>query len=106
MLVSLWVDDIFYLCICNLSDLDTLTYQNPNHTFGKRASKNRGGNPMQKAIAIFISLALFTVVAVSPVYSAGGKNHGEVGQGEVDQGDMGSDMGSAQGDNAQDNQTD
>jgi hypothetical protein len=61
---------------------------------------------MQKAVAILISLALFTIVAVSPVYAAGGKNHGEVGQGDVDQGDIGSDMGNAQGDDAQDNQTD
>ncbi len=59
---------------------------------------------MKKVFAILISLALFTSVAIAPVYAAGDKNHGDVGQGTVDQGDTGSDTGNAPGDDAQGNQ--
>ncbi len=61
---------------------------------------------MKKTIAILMSFALFAGIAISPVYAAGGKNHGDVGKGETDQGDTGSDTGDAQGDDAQDNQAD
>ena len=61
---------------------------------------------MKKLFTILISLAFLTSVAIAPVYAAGGKNHGDVGQGEVDQGDTGSDIGNAPGSDAQGNQTD
>ena len=60
---------------------------------------------MKKIFVILISLALLATVAITPVYAGGDKNHGDVGQGEVDQGDTGSDTGNAIGDNAQDNQS-
>lgn len=46
---------------------------------------------MKKVFLILISLAFITSVAIAPVYAAGGKNHGDVGSGEIDQGDTGSD---------------
>ena len=61
---------------------------------------------MKKIFIILISLAFITSVAIAPVYAAGGKNHGDVGQGEVDQGDTGGDIGNAPGSDAQGNQTD
>ena len=61
---------------------------------------------MKKIYAILISLALLMSVAIAPVYAGGDKNHGDVGVGEVDQGDTGSDTGEAEGDNAQGKQVD
>ena len=61
---------------------------------------------MRKFLTIVMSLSLLLCVAITPVYAAGGKNHGDVGTGEVDQGETGSDTGNASGDDAQDNQTD
>ena len=61
---------------------------------------------MKKFLAIVMSLSLLLGVAITPIYAAGGKNHGDVGQGEVDQGDTGSDTGNASGDDAQGNQAD
>ena len=60
---------------------------------------------MKKVFAILTSLALMMSVAITPVCAAGGKNHGDVGQGTVDQGDTGSDEHSP-GDDAQGNQAD
>ncbi len=59
---------------------------------------------MKKAFTIMISLILFFGVAITPVWAGGDKNNGDVGQGEVDQSDIGSDTGNAAGDDAQDNQ--
>jgi|GEM_PF-1444096 len=59
---------------------------------------------MKKALAVLFSLTLLTILAVAPVYAAGDQNHGDVGQGTVDQGDTGSETGNAPGDNAQGNQ--
>ena len=59
---------------------------------------------MKKFVTLMISLTLLASVAIAPVYAGGDKNHGDVGQGSVDQGDTGSDVGSAPGDNAQGNQ--
>jgi opacity protein-like surface antigen len=59
---------------------------------------------MKKFFVMLVSMALFVSVAVAPVWAAGGKNHGDVGQGETDQGDTGSGTGNASGDDAQDNQ--
>jgi len=61
---------------------------------------------MKKIYAILISLALLMSVAMAPVYAGGDKNHGDVGEGTVDQGVTGSDTGEAEGDDAQDNQVD
>ncbi len=61
---------------------------------------------MKKVFLILISLAFITSVAIAPVYAAGGKNHGDVGSGEIDQGDTGSDTGNALGADAQGNQAD
>jgi len=44
-------------------------------------------------------------VALAPVYAGGGQNQGDVGQGEVDQGDIGGETGQAPGSDAQGNQT-
>ena len=46
---------------------------------------------MKKIYAVLISLALLMSVAIAPVYAGGGKNHGDVGAGTVDQGDTGND---------------
>ena len=59
---------------------------------------------MNKTVSILITAAIISIMALSPVYAGGDKNHGDVGQGEVDQGGIGSDTGNAQGDDAQDNQ--
>jgi hypothetical protein len=56
---------------------------------------------MKKIFAILISLALLMSVAIAPVYAGGDKNQGDEGVGEVDQGDTGSDIGNAPGDDAQ-----
>ncbi len=61
---------------------------------------------MKKIFAILISLALLMSVAIAPVYAGGDKNHGDVGEGTVDQGDTGDDTGNAIGGDAQDNQVD
>ena len=60
---------------------------------------------MKKFLTIVMSLSLLLSVAITPVYAGGDKNHGDVGQGTVDQGDTGSDTASP-GDDAQGNQTD
>ena len=59
---------------------------------------------MKKVFTILISLALLTSVAIAPVYAGGDQNNGDIGQGETDQGDTGSDTGLAAGDDAQGNQ--
>lgn len=59
---------------------------------------------MKKIFAILISLALLMSVAIAPVYAGGDKNQGDVGDGTVDQGDIGSVTGQALGDDAQGNQ--
>ena len=59
---------------------------------------------MKKVFALLMSCFLILSLAVAPGFAGGGKNHGDVGQGTVDQGDTGSDTGNAQGDNAQGNQ--
>jgi len=59
---------------------------------------------MKKIFTLMISLVLFLSVAIAPVWAEGGKNQGDVGTGSVDQGDTGSDVGSALGSDAQDNQ--
>ena len=61
---------------------------------------------MKKAIAIRIAATFLSIIALSSVYASGDKNHGDVGIGEVDQGETGNDMGNAQGDDAQANQAD
>jgi hypothetical protein len=60
---------------------------------------------MKKLFAVLVSLALLASVAIAPVYAGGGKNHGELGEGTVDQGESGNDDASP-GDNAQGNQAD
>ena len=50
---------------------------------------------MKKFFTIVISLVLLLSVAIAPVYAGGDKNQGDVGVGEVDQGDTGSDTGKA-----------
>ena len=59
---------------------------------------------MKKAFTLMISLVLLLSVAIAPVWAGGGQNHGDVGIGDVDQGDTGSDTGNASGDDAQGNQ--
>ena len=59
---------------------------------------------MKKIFAILISLALLMSVAIAPVYAGGGKNHGDMGEGTVDQGETGSETGQAIGADAQSNQ--
>jgi hypothetical protein len=54
-----------------------------------------------KSFLVFVIALAFTVsLSVSPVFSGGDKNHGDVGQGSTDQGTT----ADAPGDNAQDNQ--
>lgn len=61
---------------------------------------------MKKVITFMVSLAFLFSVAVAPVWAAagGGKNQGDVGTGEVDQGDTGSVDGNAPGSDAMGNQ--
>jgi hypothetical protein len=92
--------------VINASDryeiyVTSLTHRN---LFEIKTVQTKKGKSMKKVFSILISLALFTSVAIAPVYAGGDKNHGEVGTGEVDQGDTGSDTGNASGDDAQDNQ--
>ena len=61
---------------------------------------------MKSLCAIVITTIFVLGLTVSPVFAAGGKNHGTVGQGTVDQGENGADTGNAPGDNAQGNQAD
>ena len=65
---------------------------------------SKGDRNMRKFFALVMSLALLFSVAITPVYAGGDKNHGDEGQGTVDQGDTGSDTGNAPGDDAQGNQ--
>ncbi len=58
---------------------------------------------MKKLFAVLVSLILSIGVAISPLYAAGGQNHGDVGQGETAQGDAGN--GVSPGDDAQGNQS-
>ena len=60
---------------------------------------------MKKVFTILISMALLISVALAPVYAGGGKVQGDNGQGEVDQGDIGENMGQAPGSDAQGNQS-
>jgi hypothetical protein len=60
---------------------------------------------MKKAITIMITATFMSIMTLSPIYASGDKHHGDVGIGEVNQGETGSDKGNAQGDDAQDNQT-
>jgi len=60
---------------------------------------------MKKYCVLFVSIILAFSLAVSPVFAAGGKNHGDVGQGSVDQGYTGNDDASP-GSDAMGNQTD
>lgn len=55
-----------------------------------------------------VSLAFLFSVAIAPVWAAagGGKQQGEVGNGSVDQGDIGDDVGEAPGSDAMGNQVD
>lgn len=59
---------------------------------------------MKNVIFFLAALTLIFSLVVTPVVASGGKNHGEVGQGTIDQGDTGADTGKAMGDDAQDNQ--
>ncbi len=59
---------------------------------------------MKKIFTLIVSLVLFLSVAIAPVWAGGGKNQGDVGTGEVDQGDIGSETGSASGSDAMGNQ--
>lgn len=61
---------------------------------------------MKKIISFLAALTLVFSLIVTPAVASGGKNHGDVGQGAVDQGDTGADTGKAMGDDAQDNQSD
>jgi hypothetical protein len=61
--------------------------------------KGKKGENMKKVFSILLSLAILTSVAIAPVYAAGGKNHGDVGQGTVDQGEIGGETGNAPGAN-------
>ena len=45
---------------------------------------------MKKVITLMVSLAFLFGVAIAPVWAGGGKNQGDVGMGQVDQGDTGS----------------
>lgn len=47
---------------------------------------------MKKLFALIFALTLFVGVAASPLWAAGGKNHGSLGEGSVDQGDTGSNV--------------
>lgn len=60
---------------------------------------------MRKVFVAVLSCVLFFCVTLAPVHAGGDKNHGDVGQGTVDQGGTGSETGNAAGDNAQGNQT-
>ncbi len=61
---------------------------------------------MKKLMTLLVSMAFLFTVAVAPVWAAagGGKNQGDVGTGEVDQGETGSDVGNAPGSDAETNQ--
>lgn len=57
---------------------------------------------MTKIYALLISITLIVYMVATPVFAGGDKNHGSVGQGNVDQGNT----ADAPGDNAQGNQVD
>jgi hypothetical protein len=59
---------------------------------------------MKKLFALTFILAFIVGVAVSPLWAAGDKNHGDVGSGQVEQGGAG--FGSSPGDNAEGYQAD
>ena len=65
---------------------------------------------MKKFFSIMIISAFLMTIIALPAFAAGGKNHGEVGKGEVHQGDCGDkgdpNTSDAPGDNAQGNQAD
>ena len=61
---------------------------------------------MKKICTLFVSLVFVLGLAVSPIFAGGGKNHGTVGGGTVDQGKTGAEIGSAEGFNAEGNMVD
>ena len=61
---------------------------------------------MKRQYLVKVLIALLAAMLCQPIYAAGGKNHGDVGQGTVDQGTIGSETGNAPGSDAKDNQSD
>lgn len=65
---------------------------------------------MKKSLLILLISALLSTVVALPVFAGGDKNHGDVGLGEINQGDCGdagdTETNDAPGDDAQDNQAD
>jgi len=59
---------------------------------------------MKKLFTLTVVLAFIVGIAVSPIWAAGGKNHGSVGSGDVNQGDVVN--GTSPGDDAKGNQVD
>jgi hypothetical protein len=60
---------------------------------------------MKKSLVTLFSLLLLCSITVTPAFCAGGKVQGDNGVGTVDQGEIGSDTGNANGADAQGNQT-
>lgn len=58
----------------------------------------------KKVLTFMVSLAFLFSVAIAPVWAGGGKNQGDVGIGDVDQGETGADVGNAEGSDAMGNQ--
>jgi hypothetical protein len=50
---------------------------------------------MRKLMSLLIAVTLVVSMAVSPVCAGGGKNRGDAGAGEVDQGETGGEVGNA-----------
>ncbi len=50
---------------------------------------------MRKVMSLLIAVTLVVSMAVSPVFAGGGKNRGDFGAGEVDQGKTGGRVGNA-----------
>ena len=61
---------------------------------------------VKKGCVLFVSLVFVLGLVTSPVFAGGGKQHGDVGNGVVDQGTTGKDVASAPGNNAQGNMVD
>ena len=60
---------------------------------------------MKKFCALLVSLVFVLSLVVSPVFAGGGKNHGDLGKGTVDQGESGKEDASP-GSDAMGNQVD